>query len=388
MSLCAKGETDMRQHPEDIKHMVKTELRNRRAYFQNTKKETASSNLKFLIAANISALVFLIGFILLTPYIIKGWKPTCYHISFIPALLFCAIITFIYYMRKNWQSRIVTILCILFSAVLLAFSILLDTVGTPDGPGTFLPMMFIIIPSLFTLPFSISYGLIITAEIIYIAVVIISKNNVLGQYDIFSSIVALAFSVIVANMIMILRVRDYTIQTKYKYRSMTDGLTNILNKRACFEAFREYFLLYNPQVTCTLIVMDLDDFKALNDTKGHASGDEVLHQTGMLLLDTFRRIDIVGRFGGDEFVILMKGTASAEIARERCRTLQNNLRRISQIETGMQITGSFGIILADKQEINFSALFLQADEALYEAKHKGKATYVIKHYQSKENDTD
>ena len=48
----------MRQHPEDIKHMVKTELRNRRAYFQNTKKETASSNLKFLIAANISALVF------------------------------------------------------------------------------------------------------------------------------------------------------------------------------------------------------------------------------------------------------------------------------------------------------------------------------------------
>ena len=169
---------------------------------------------------------------------------------------------------------------------------------------------------------------------------------------------------------------------------MTDGLTNILNKRASFEAFREYFLLYNPQVTCTLIVMDLDDFKSLNDTKGHASGDEVLHQTGMLLLDTFRRIDIVGRFGGDEFVILMKGTASAEIARERCRTLQNNLRRISQIETGMQITGSFGIILADKQEINFSALFLQADEAHYEAKHKGKATYVVKHYQSKENDTD
>ena len=108
--------------------------------------------------------------------------------------------------------------------------------------------------------------------------------------------------------------------------------------------------------------------------------------TSLLLLDTFRRIDIVGRFGGDEFVILMKGTASAEIARERCRTLQNNLRRISQIETGMQITGSLGIILADKQEINFSALFLQADEALYEAKHKGKATYVIKYYQNKEND--
>ena len=114
MSLCAKGETDMRQHPEDIKHMVKTELRNRRAYFQNTKKETASSNLKFLIAANISALVFLIGFILLTPYIIKGWKPTCYHITFIPALLFCAIITL--YITCEKTGRVGSSLYCVFSS--------------------------------------------------------------------------------------------------------------------------------------------------------------------------------------------------------------------------------------------------------------------------------
>ena len=376
-----KGGNSMRQYPDDIMHMIKTELHNRKDYFKNAEKEIASSNLKFLIAANISALVFLIGFILLTPYIIKGWKPTGYHIGFIPALLFCTFITFIYYIRRNWQYRTVSILCVMFSAVLLVFSILLDTIGTPDGPGTFLPMMFIIIPSLFTLPFSISYGLIVSAEILYIAVVIISKNNILGQYDIFSSIVALAFSTVIANMIMILRVRDYTLQTKYKYRSMTDGLTNILNKEASFKAFRKYFMLYNPQVTCTLIIMDLDRFKTLNDTKGHAEGDEVLHQVGMLLLETFRRIDIVGRFGGDEFVILMKGTASAEIVQEKYRTMQNNLRRVSQIETGMQITGSFGIVLVDGQNIDSHALFLQADEALYEAKNKGKATYVIKQYQ-------
>lgn len=134
-------------------------------------------------------------------------------------------------------------------------------------------------------------------------------------------------------------------------------------------------------MTCTLIIMDLDRFKTLNDTKGHAVGDEVLHQVGMLLLETFRRIDIVGRFGGDEFVILMKGTASAEIVQEKYRTMQNNLRRVSQIETGMQITGSFGIVLVDGQNIDSHALFLQADEALYEAKNKGKATYVIKQYQ-------
>ncbi len=370
----------MRQRIKNFFQLMRTELKNRKAFYKNAADENAVFNIKNLLAANVAALVFLIGFLLLTPYIIAGWQPTPYHLGFLPALFLCFIITLLYFLRKNWQGRTVSILCILFFLVLLTFSILLDTVGTPEGSGTFLPMMFIIIPSLFTLPFYISYFLCIGAEIVYIFLLCTLKRNIIGQYDAFSSIVALAFSVIVANMILSLKVRDHTIQAKYKQLSMTDTLTNILNKTASFTAFQEYFETCNPFVTCTLIIMDLDHFKTLNDTKGHAAGDRVLHRVGMLLTDTFRRYDVIGRFGGDEFVILLKGVASEAILNERCRNIQNNLRSVSSAVSGMEITGSFGVILVKDQKVELQSLFDQADRALYEAKRSGRATFAIQEY--------
>ena len=290
--------------------LVRTELKTRKAFYRNAADESASSNLRILLASNMASIVFLVGFILLTPHIISGWQPTPYHIWFLPAMFFCTIITFLYFLRRPWQNGIILLLCILFILFLLIFSILLDSVGTPDGSGTFFPMMLIIIPSLFTLPLYISYGLCVAAEIAYIFVTTVFKATRIGQYDIFSSVVALAFSFIVANMIMTLKVRDRTMQSKYRHLSMTDNLTDILNKTASFAAFQEYLDSCGSAVTCTLVVMDLDHFKALNDTRGHAAGDRVLHQFGLLLKDVFRKDDIIGRFGGDEFVVLLKGVAS------------------------------------------------------------------------------
>ncbi len=372
----------MRQYAGDMICLIKKEFQNRKFFFQSAKKESTSLNLRILLAANLAAILILLGFIMLTPYIIKDWQPTPYHIGFIPALLFCFVLSLIYYIRGSWKYRAVTALCVLFSIVLLTFSILLDTVGTPGGPGTFLPMMLIAIPALFTLPFRISYALILLAEFLYIATVFIYKNNVLGQYDIFRSVVALMFSIVIANIIMSLKVRDYSIQTKYKQQSMTDGLTNILNKEASFEAFRKYLQTYNPHVTCTLIIMDLDNFKTLNDTRGHAAGDNVLQKVGVLLLETFRHIDIVGRFGGDEFVVLMKGSDSFDIVKEKISAMQQHLRQIGQEEADLQMSASFGVVLVTDQEVESHSLFLQAVAALYDAKRKGRATYVMKTYQT------
>ncbi|HIS81511.1 MAG TPA: GGDEF domain-containing protein, partial [Candidatus Scatomonas merdavium] len=105
-----------------------------------------------------------------------------------------------------------------------------------------------------------------------------------------------------------------------------------------------------------------------------------LHRVGMLLTDTFRRYDVIGRFGGDEFVILLKGVASEAILNERCRNIQNNLRSVSSAVSGMEITGSFGVILVKDQKVELQSLFDQADRALYEAKRSGRATFAIQEY--------
>ena len=372
----------MKSRIKELLYLIRTELRNRRTFFRDGSASNCSSNLKLLIAANTTAILFLIAFILVTPLIISSWHPTPYHLAFLPALLICFAASLIYYRGHRNGGKGASLLCILLSIILLTFSLLLDTIGSAGAPAIFVPMMYVIVPVVFTLPFHISYGMIAITEIAYAFMLSTYKNNMTGRYDLFGSIVALACSLIIANIITMLRVRDYMLQAEYKYRSMTDGLTNILNKEAIFDALRKYFQAYNPHTTCALIIMDLDNFKTLNDTKGHAAGDVLLKEIGRLLTETFRRLDIIGRFGGDEFVILLKGTADPLLIRNKYTTIQERLKQLTQEQLDIPVTASFGSVYAEDQTVDAHLLFQQADTALYEAKRKEKSSCVIKKYQS------
>lgn len=372
----------MKSRIKELLYLIRTERRNRRTFFRDGSASNCSSNLKLLIAANTTAILFLIAFILVTPLIISSWHPTPYHLAFLPALLICFAVSLIYYRGHRNGGKGASLLCILLSIILLTFSVLLDTIGSAGAPAIFVPMMYVIVPVVFTLPFHISYGMIAITEIAYAFMLSTYKNNMTGRYDLFGSIVALACSLIIANIITMLRVRDYMLQAEYKYRSMTDGLTNILNKEAIFDALRKYFQAYNPHTTCALIIMDLDNFKTLNDTKGHAAGDVLLKEIGRLLTETFRRLDIIGRFGGDEFVILLKGTADPLLIRNKYTMIQERLKQLTQEQLGIPVTASFGSVYAEDQTVDAHLLFQQADTALYEAKRKEKSSCVIKKYQS------
>ncbi|HJD02289.1 MAG TPA: GGDEF domain-containing protein [Candidatus Mediterraneibacter excrementavium] len=372
----------MKSRIKELLYLIRTELRNRRTFFRDGSASNCSSNLKLLIAANTTAILFLIAFILVTPLIISSWHPTPYHLAFLPALLICFAVSLIYYRGHRNGGKGASLLCILLSIILLTFSVLLDTIGSAGAPAIFVPMMYVIVPVVFTLPFHISYGMIAITEIAYAFMLSTYKNNMTGRYDLFGSIVALACSLIIANIITMLRVRDYMLQAEYKYRSMTDGLTNILNKEAIFDALRKYFQAYNPHTTCALIIMDLDNFKTLNDTKGHAAGDVLLKEIGRLLTETFRRLDIIGRFGGDEFVILLKGTADPLLIRNKYTTIQERLKQLTQEQLDIPVTASFGSVYAEGQTVDAHLLFQQADTALYKAKREKKSSCVIKKYQS------
>ena len=372
----------MKSRIKELLYLIRTELRNRRTFFRDGSASNCSSNLKLLIAANTTAILFLIAFILVTPLIISSWHPTPYHLAFLPALLICFAVSLIYYRGHRNGGKGASLLCILLSIILLTFSVLLDTIGSAGAPAIFVPMMYVIVPVVFTLPFHISYGMIAITEIAYAFMLSTYKNNMTGRYDLFGSIVALACSLIIANIITMLRVRDYMLQAEYKYRSMTDGLTNIVNREAIFDALRKYFQASNPHTTCALIIMDLDNFKTLNDTKGHAAGDVLLKEIGRLLTQIFRRLDIIGRFGGDEFVILLKGTADPLLIRNKYTTIQERLKQLTQEQLDIPVTASFGSVYAEDQTVDAHLLFQQADTALYEAKRKEKSSCVIKKYQS------
>lgn len=363
-----------------IMEKIREELRDRKDYFCKARGEIADANLKVLMIADIAALFLLVIFILLTPLVIRDWKPTVYHISFIPALAcFCAG-TAVHYFRKSRGEKILTVLSLIFMTLVNGFCILLDTAGTPEGAATFTAIMFIILPCVFILPLSVSYSFIAVMEILYIVAIKVFKEEQIGQYDIFASIAALACSVIVANMIMHLRVQDYKIKARYKQLSMKDSLTDMLNKRSTLEAFEEYLRSRDHREACSLIIMDLDDFKEANDTLGHAAGDTILNHAGRVLHETFRRTDIIGRFGGDEFIILVKGAGDEKLIHTKCIHIQKRLQEKTKADTGMKILASFGAVVADGGKVGLNSLFHQADTALYEAKRQGKAHCVIHRY--------
>ena len=128
-------------------------------------------------------------------------------------------------------------------------------------------------------------------------------------------------------------------------------------------------------------VVDLDDFKQINDTQGHLFGDTVLQSLGRAMREVGRPGDLVGRFGGDEFVLFAQGNISEEGVRRRFERLGDALKEAVPPGCPVSITCSLGIVCASGQGVEYEQLFRQADAALYRAKAMGKNTFCLTRYQ-------
>ncbi|KAB0651737.1 GGDEF domain-containing protein [Acinetobacter bohemicus] len=156
-----------------------------------------------------------------------------------------------------------------------------------------------------------------------------------------------------------------------QHLSQIDPLTNTLNRRsikACLEK-----LEHKPTKSYALVLIDLDHFKQINDQYGHNKGDETLIQVSEALSQIIRDNDVVGRFGGEEFILILhqSSLAQAENIAERCRQAIQALHLLSNMGDIIKVTASFGVAFSST-ETNPQKLLSQADKALYEAKACGR----------------
>jgi diguanylate cyclase (GGDEF)-like protein len=163
-------------------------------------------------------------------------------------------------------------------------------------------------------------------------------------------------------------------QLHFRSLSRIDGLTGISN-RVHFLEQAEAALGYarKSQQDVCVVLFDLDHFKSINDRFGHASGDFVLKRTATLLLQYLRRSDIFGRFGGEEFSLLLPG-CGLDAAREQAEELRRTIKGIHAEHRGATITASasFGIASAATSGYDLARLLAHADAALYRAKRAGR----------------
>lgn len=127
-----------------------------------------------------------------------------------------------------------------------------------------------------------------------------------------------------------------------------------------------------------LFMLDLDDFKSVNDTFGHAAGDRLLMAIGRVLRETFRTDDIVARVGGDEFVAFLSGSDSRVTAEQKGQELLERVRELRVDGVTTQVTVSVGAASAPALGRTYEALSVAADEAMYQVKHNGKGGFILK----------
>lgn len=165
-----------------------------------------------------------------------------------------------------------------------------------------------------------------------------------------------------------------------------DPLTNLANRRLLFDRMEKALLTCRRTKSCgALFFLDLDEFKPLNDTYGHAIGDELLKEVAKRLQGTIRSIDTVARYGGDEFVILLGDLGLCKIeAREATKIVADKLSEILGLpyvlsEVTYTLSASIGAtVFGEDTPIDVDALLDEADKAMYQAKEMGKDCVVIK----------
>jgi diguanylate cyclase (GGDEF)-like protein len=184
----------------------------------------------------------------------------------------------------------------------------------------------------------------------------------------FGYLIALALVDIVLFLVILWMVRTY-IRGELEVMAQCDSLTGLWNRRA-FEVVVEtqQQIARREKRSLSLVIMDIDRFKRINDEHGHQRGDEVLKAIADLLTSQFRKVDAVCRIGGEEFVVVLNDT-DLERAVELAEKLRQRLEET--LLSDLPVTASFGVA-ANRDDDTVRSLLSRADQALYRAKEAGR----------------
>jgi diguanylate cyclase (GGDEF)-like protein len=191
----------------------------------------------------------------------------------------------------------------------------------------------------------------------------------------FSNVLLLTIPTILAPIVItafMILTSDALIE-KLQNTIRVDQLTGVLSKSALEDEMRrEISRSVRYQTALSIMMIDLDDFKAINDAQGHIEGDKVLIRAARSILDSTRATDMVARFGGDEFTVLLTQTDHAQAHLVATRTLERLNKSLPE-----NCSASIGVATLAADTQTTESLFNRADRALYEAKARGKNQIVI-----------
>lgn len=177
--------------------------------------------------------------------------------------------------------------------------------------------------------------------------------------------------------------RDITDRKKYEERlkvlAYHDSLTELPNRRLFQDRLEQVIATYERKhQPFAIMMLDLDDFKCVNDQMGHDVGDEVMKEFGKRLQQSVREMDTVARLGGDEFIILLPDIESEANVDKIVKRINNAIKEVWSVASfSFYMTTSIGVVIPNTKGFTAHALMKKADQALYQAKNNGKNESVL-----------
>ena len=208
---------------------------------------------------------------------------------------------------------------------------------------------------------------IIIASTVFLIWMSYVKSYDVWTYDMLNITIFSFVGIIIHIIANSIRIKEFVLTRKINIQKDIDDLTGLKNKGALTRGINN-FLLDDTRNQGIMILLDIDKFKVINDNYGHDVGDQVIQQLSEFLNYKFENDEIVGRFGGDEFIIFIKDTDDTSYATLIAQSIINGAPDFVKLPNGEKISLSLGIAIYQGEEKNYSEIFKKADIALYKAK--------------------
>ncbi|MBO4468180.1 MAG: diguanylate cyclase [Clostridia bacterium] len=296
-------------------------------------------------------------------------------IVYLLSFVYSALVTFVFFKLKK-DSVIAQILIYLSIMFLFVFSSFI-TQNNPKIPATTFFVMLVITP-MFMIDRPYFMGMVLTvASTGFATWMYFVKPYKIWELDFSNLVIFYPLGIVLHVVSNSVRIREFVLRRKINIQKDTDETTGLKNKGALTRAIDKY-LKDETKEKGILFVSDIDQFKKINDTYGHDIGDRVIGDFGKLLKDYFKNDEIVGRFGGDEFIIFIKNTDNGETALNTANEIVTSAaEQIEMPDENQKFSISIGIALYRGVEKNYTELFKKADMALYKVKSDPDSQFTI-----------